>query len=122
MGRANATSTMAVLACWLVVLVIALLTFALVALPIALLSPQTWEVIDSGLLAMILVLMVAYMLLTMTLRCPACRRRFLIESSGPKHPAAPRRPHVGHWGTTVLEVLQRHQFVCMYCGTLCRLE
>jgi hypothetical protein len=119
---ANTISKMALLACWLVLLVTALLILALGAMAIALLSLGTWEVINRGLVVMIAILMAVYMAITMTLRCPACRRRFLIESRGLKHSAALKRPHFGHWGTTVLDVVQRHQFVCMYCGMLCRVK
>jgi hypothetical protein len=61
-------SKMTVLACWIVVLVIVLLTLALAALPIALLGRQTWEVIYPGLLAVIVIPMGAYLVLAMTLR------------------------------------------------------
>ena len=120
--EANTISKMALLACWFVMLVIALLILALGAMPIALLSLGTWEVINRGLVAMIVILMTMYMAITMTLRCPACRQRFLIESRALKHPAALKRPHFGHWGTTVMDIVQRHQFVCMYCGTRCRVK
>jgi hypothetical protein len=121
-GGAKAISKMALLACWLVVLVMTLPILALAATPIAFLSLGTWQVISYGVVAIVVVFMAVYMVLTVTLRCPACRRCFLIESSGPKHPAALKRSHLGHWGTTVLDVTMRHQFVCMYCGTLCRVE
>src|SRR5260370_38012698 len=44
--EANTISKMALLACWFVMLVIALLILALGAMPIALLSLGTWEVIN----------------------------------------------------------------------------
>jgi hypothetical protein len=74
--EANTISKVALLACWLIMLVIALLILALGAMPIALLSLGTWEVINRGLVAMIVILMAGYMAITMTRRCPACRQPF----------------------------------------------
>jgi hypothetical protein len=121
-GEANSISKITLLACWFVVLGMTLPILALAATPIAFLSLGTWQVISYGVVAMTVIFIAVYMALAVTLRCPACRRRFLIESSGSKHPAALKRAHLGHWGTTVLDVTMRHQFVCMYCGTLCRVE
>ena len=55
-------------------LVVALLILALGAMPIALLSLAPWGVINRGLVAMIAILMAVYTVITVTLRCPACRR------------------------------------------------
>ena len=74
MTEGNTISKVALLACWLVMLVIALLILALGAMPVALLSLRTWEVINRGLVAMIVILMAVYMAITVTPRCPACRR------------------------------------------------
>lgn len=71
---ANTISNVALLACGLVMLVVALLILALGAMPIALLSLAPWGVINLGLVAMIAILMAVYMVITVTLRCPACRR------------------------------------------------
>jgi hypothetical protein len=78
-----ATSKMVLLASWLAVIVPAVLVVGLTATPIALLSPQVWEVVYIAVLGTVVVVMSAYMVLAVTLRCPACRRRFLIESRGP---------------------------------------
>jgi len=91
-------SKMALLACCLIMRVIARLILTLGAMPIALLNLG--------------VCMPVYMAFTMTLRCPACRQRLLIESRGLKHPAALKQPHFGHWGRTVIDIVPRHQFVC----------
>ena len=70
---ANAISNVALLACF-VMLVVALLILALGAMPIALLGLAPWGVINRGLVAMIVILMAVYMAIKVTLRCPACRR------------------------------------------------
>ena len=70
----NTISNVALLACWLVMVVVALLILALGAMPIALLSLAPWGVINRGLVAMIAILMAVYTVITVTLGCPACRR------------------------------------------------
>jgi len=118
---AYAISRMALLACWLALLAISVLILGLVATPIALLEGSSWDVIYSASLETSVILVVMYMALAVTLRCPACRRRFLIEWPGPEHSAA-RKPPFRYWGTTVWDVVTLHQFTCMHCGTLCRVK
>lgn len=116
-----AISKMVLVACWLATLAINVLILGLVATPIAFLERSRWNVIYWASLGTSVILVVMYMGLAVTLRCPACRRRFLIEWPGPKHSAA-RKPPFGHWGTTVRDVVTLHQFTCMHCGTLCRVK
>jgi len=94
----------------------------LIATPIAFASYAVWEWIYIVVLGPIVVLMAAYMGLAFTLRCPVCHRRFLVEAWGAKHPAARKAQYLGHWGTVVTDILRKHQFTCVYCGSLCRVS
>ena len=114
-------SKAALVACWLALFGISVLILELAATPIALLERSSWEVIYGASLGASVILLVMYIALALTLRCPACRQRFLIERRGPKHSAA-HKPPFGHWGTTVWHVVTLHQFTCMHCGAFCRLK
>ncbi len=115
-------SRLALVACWLAVVVRVLLVGGLIATPIAFASYAVWEWIYIVVLGPIVVLMAAYMGLAFTLRCPVCHRRFLVEAWGAKHPAARKAQYLGHWGTVVTDILRKHQFTCVYCGSLCRVS
>jgi hypothetical protein len=108
-------------ACWLALVVRVLLVVALIALLVAIVSVSIWKFVSVIVLALFVVTMAAYLGFAFTLRCPACRRRFLMES-GPKHSAARRAQHSGYWGTVVWDVVRRRQFICMYCGALCQVS
>jgi hypothetical protein len=108
-------------ACWLAIIVRVLLVVGLIALPVAIVSVSIWEFVYVIVLAIFVVTMAAYLGFAFTLRCPACRRRFLMES-GPKHLAVRKAPHFGYWGTMVWGVVRSRQFICMYCGALCRVR
>ena len=49
-------------------------------------------------------------------RCPNCKRRFLIQTPGPKHAAARKLGSLDSWATVIIDVLFNNYFVCMYCG------
>jgi len=51
-------------------------------------------------------------------RCTQCNRHIFIEGFRAKHPSfKPGRAFLGYFGTTVVNVLRRKPFQCMYCGT-----
>jgi hypothetical protein len=72
-----------------------------------------WSVIALGGLAIVAPI---YVVLAFQLRCPSCRRRFLIEDMKQKHPAARKLPWIDHWATTSIDVVRWRKFTCMYCG------
>jgi len=72
-------SRLALVACRLAVVVRIVLVVGIVTLPIAFLSSTVWNWIHEIVLALFVVLMGAYIGLAFTLRCPNCRRRFLVE-------------------------------------------
>ncbi len=108
-------------ACWLAIVVRVLLVVGLIALLVAMVSVSIWESVYVIVLAIFVVTMAAYLGFALTLRCPACRRRFLMES-GPKHSAARRAQHFGYWGTVVWDIVRNRHFICMYCGVLCQVS
>lgn len=112
-------SRLALVACWLAVLVRVFLVLGLIAIPVAFVSYAVWEWIYMIGLGAFVVLMGAYIGLAFTLRCPSCRRRVLVESRRGKHPAARKARHLGHWGTLVRDIIRQRQFICMHCGALC---
>jgi len=114
-------SRLALVACWLAVVVRIVLVVGIVTLPIAFASSTIWNWIHEIVLALFVVLMGAYIGLAFTLRCPNCRRRFLVERRD-RHAAAKKAEHLGHWGTVVHDVLRQRHFTCMYCGVLCRVH
>ena len=58
----------------------------------------------------------AYAIVAFQLRCPSCNRRFLVESLAQKHPHARKLKGIDHWATTVIDIVKRKKFTCMYCG------
>jgi len=114
-------SRLALVACRLAVVVRIVLVVGVVTLPIAFLSSTAWNWIHEIVLALFVVLMGAYIGLAFTLRCPNCRRRFLVERRD-RHAAAKKAEHLGHWGTVVRDVLRQRHFTCMYCGVLSRVH
>lgn len=73
----------------------------------------TWSVVALGGLVIIALI---YGLLAFQLRCPSCKRRFLIEDLKQKHPKARKLPWIDHWATTAIDVVRWRKFACMYCG------
>lgn len=118
--RAPGVSRLALVACWLAVLIRVLLVVGLVTTPVVFASSAVWEWIYLFVLGSFVVLMAAYMGLAFSLRCPACRRRFLVESRGATHPEARKAQPLSRWGTMVLDIIRHRQFTCMYCGILYR--
>lgn len=119
--EAYIVSRFVLVACWLAIVVQVLLVVGLFALPFAIVSLSLWELVYVIVLAIFVVAMAAYLGFAFTLRCPACRRRFLMES-GPKHSAARKAQHFGYWGTVVWDIVRSRQFICMYCGALCQVS
>jgi hypothetical protein len=58
-----------------------------------------------------------YVILALTLRCPSCEKHFLVERRGQKHSSARKISIISYWATTVLDVIRKNRFTCMYCGT-----
>lgn len=121
-GQDPVASRLALVACWVAVLVRVVLVIGVIAIPVAFASYAIWEYIYLTVLGAFVVLMGAYIGLAFTLRCPHCRRRFLVESRGGRHPAARKAEHLGYWGTLVRDTIRDHQFTCMHCGALCRVR
>ena len=71
-----------------------------------------------GLFAGLIVLGTASAVTAAGLKCPACGRRVLHQSMGPKHPAADQgaQGHFDHWAVVVVKTLQKRPITCMYCG------
>ena len=113
------------LACRLVVAswVLIPLSFAALFAGLAGLGPaealgRTWM----ALVAAFVVVGIAELAIAWTLRCPACRRRVLIEVYGPFHPGARVMRLGGHYAPVVLDVLRRRRFTCMHCGHACEVD
>lgn len=121
-GGAQDVSRLALVACWLAIVVRGLLIIGFITIPLAYADYAVWEWIYVMVLAGCVALMGAYALLAFTLRCANCRRRFLVESRMGKHPQARRARPLGHWGTVVRDIVRQRQFVCMHCGALCRVR
>lgn len=63
-----------------------------------------------------------YLALAIYLKCPACSRRFLIQTYEPKSDKARTKWNMDYWTFVVIDTLFRRSFVCMYCGTKCFLS
>jgi DNA-directed RNA polymerase subunit RPC12/RpoP len=116
------TSERLLRASWLAVVARILLIAGLITTPVALLNYELWEFLYLMFLAAFAVVMTVYLGLALVLKCPDCGKRFLIESTEPKHPAARRAKHFDHWGTLVLSIMRNREFTCMHCGSLYRRE
>jgi len=103
------------LACRLAIGIRLLLLFGILSFPLVLLSAALWNEIYLGVLATFAASMAVYMGLAATLKCPACKRRFLMESDPPL-PGARREEPFGVWGTMVWAIVRHREFSCMYCG------
>jgi len=60
---------------------------------------------------------VVYLLLAIYLKCPACSRRFLIQTYAPKSDKARTKWKMDYGAFVVIDALSSRSFVCMYCGT-----
>ncbi len=107
-------------ACWLAVGARALLVLGLLALPLAWVRHEVWGYLYLAVVPVFVLIWGIYLAFALALRCPACGRRFLIESRDLKHPAARRARYCDYWGTVVSDVIRYGQFACMYCGATCR--
>lgn len=58
----------------------------------------------------------------LTLKCPNCDKRFLMETLGIKHRNAKHLYHLDYWASTVIDVIFNKQFTCMYCGKTVNLK
>jgi len=119
--QTHSASRRLLVACWLAVSVRALLVLGVLALPLAWIRADAWEYLYVALLTVFVPIWGIYLALAVTLRCPACGRRLLVESREPKHPSARRARYCDSWGTVVRDVLRSRQCVCMYCGAHCRI-
>ena len=67
-------------------------------------------------LAILVSAALVYIPFAFSLKCPACSRRFLIQSDELKHEDARTKWRLNYWAFVVVDVLLRDSFVCMYCG------
>jgi hypothetical protein len=63
-----------------------------------------------------------YLILALRLYCPSCKRRFLLQTLGPKHPLARRILGMDYWATNAIDVIMHAEFTCMFCGEKCNVE
>jgi hypothetical protein len=110
------------LASWFVVVAWALLLVLIAYFALSAFSPlrATWPANDLVfviLLCLFLASALAYCFLALSLRCPSCGRRFLVEWLGPKHPNARRLFGMDHWASAIVDVLRRGHCSCMHCGS-----
>jgi hypothetical protein len=112
------TKKAVLLASWLAVLARILVIVALIGTVVAVLHYEIWTLLYLVLLSAVVVVWGGYLGLAISLRCPACRQHFFIEKRGPKHAAARKAQYFDYWGTTVLDIIRRREFTCMYCGEI----
>ena len=63
-----------------------------------------------------------YILHALILLCPNCGKLFLVEQRGQKHPGARKISIATYWATTVLDVIYKNRFTCMYCSAQCTIK
>jgi hypothetical protein len=114
------TSELLLLACWLAILARIFLIVGLITTPVAIISYSIWELLYVLQLGTLMVVLAVYFGLAFVLRCPNCSKRFLVESTGQKDPAARKAKHVNHCGTILWSVVRHQGFTCMHCGVLYR--
>lgn len=120
-GKLSKTVQKAVLlACSVAVLARILVISGLIGMFIVLIDVEVWSLLYLVLVSLVIVAWGGYLGFAMTLRCPACRRRFLIETRERKHGAARRRSIsiIGERRSSISALRIR----LMYCGTMCRVQ
>jgi len=110
------------LACWFAVVSRVLLVVALLITPVALVNYFVWEAMYVALLAAFVISWITYTGVAFALRCPGCRKRFLVVLPEPRHAGTRRIDYFDPWGTVVWETLRHQQFACMYCGEQWRVK
>jgi hypothetical protein len=83
---------------------------------------QYWMLYALGAFATFLVFMVARYSNGLNTKCPLCHGTPLHEKRCHKHRFANKFLFFGHRTSTVLSILTRGKFNCMYCGTPFRLK
>ena len=63
-----------------------------------------------------------YLLTAMFARCTKCESLIFVEGFRDKAPSFVRAGGLNYFSTTVVNVLRRRPFQCMYCGTMFKLE
>jgi small-conductance mechanosensitive channel len=59
---------------------------------------------------------VAHVALSLSHRCPACRKHPTIQGFKAPHPRSVEQSAVAGWAGAVVNVLRRRQLVCIHCG------
>jgi len=71
-----------------------------------------WEYfLGAGLLSAVFYITTAWVF-----RCSNCESHFLIETKKEKSPNAQKYKRLNYWSTSVITVLFKNHFTCMYCG------
>ena len=105
----------ALLALWLVVLVLTVVSDALG------LGWIPWST-TSAVLYVVLGTAALYLLTALFARCIKCERLIFVEGFRDKAPNFVRTGRLNYFSTTVVNVLRRRPFQCMYCGATFKLE
>jgi DNA-directed RNA polymerase subunit RPC12/RpoP len=104
------------LACYILILAwIELVAFGLFFL-LSVIGIESLDNLTGLMLVSIIVTVCCYFLLALNLRCPACNRRFLLQTIGVKHPSARTILGMDHWASNVIDVVRTAELTCMYCG------
>jgi len=68
----------------------------------------------TNLLCMVL-FAILHMSTTLKIKCPLCKRRFLIQTEK-NPPFSEKKLYLDGWASTVISIIQKRCFSCMYCG------
>lgn len=85
-------------------------------------NDRQWMVYAAGGLVLFIVFQIARYSNGLSTHCPLCHGTPLHEKRCHKHRLANRFLFFGHKTSTVLSILTRGKFNCMYCGTPFRLK
>ncbi len=107
-------------ACYLIALAcIEFLAFGVFFVLSAIDNSSIFESLSKIALIIFVVTVCCYLILALRLYCPSCKRRFLLQTLGPKHPLARKILGMDYWATNAIDVIMHAEFTCMFCGEKC---
>jgi hypothetical protein len=110
-------------ACYLIALAwIEFLAFVVFFVLSAIDNSSIFESLSIITLVIFVVTVCCYLILALRLYCPSCKRRFLLQTLGPKYPLARRILGMDYWATNAIDVIMHAEFTCMFCGEKCTVK
>jgi hypothetical protein len=122
MPPASRVTRRALAACWLALLARLVLVIGVLTVPAAFVRGDVWESIYLSVLAAFVLTWGASIALSLTVRCPRCRRRFLLPRPPWSRSAKGKTHHLQDPHTAVWDIVRVRNFVCGCCAATCGIQ